>query len=92
MWHWQLQVRAITWHNLTQYCQGPSLLYHAQRGILPMKRSHEVMLSGSYPTTFQQQIKNFNSLNVNVSIPTINTLHGLPSLLHFLSKNLNWKT
>jgi hypothetical protein len=27
----------------------------------------------------------FNSLTVNVSVPTINTLHGMPSLLHLLS-------
>jgi hypothetical protein len=68
--------------HLTQYCQGPSLLFHAQRGILPTKCSHEAVLSGLCPTTFQQQIRNFNSLMVNVSVPTINTLHGMPSLLH----------
>jgi hypothetical protein len=68
--------------HLTGYCQGPSLLCHAQRGILPMKRSHDQMISGSCPTTFQQQVRNFNLLRVNVSVPTMNTLHGMPSLLH----------
>ncbi len=48
--------------NLTQYCQGLSLLCHAQRKILPTKCSHDQMLSGSCPTTFQQNIRNFNSL------------------------------
>ncbi len=43
------------------------------------------MLSGSCPTTFQQQIKNINSLRVNDSVPTMNSLHGMPSLLHLLS-------
>jgi hypothetical protein len=28
-------------------------------------RSHELMLSGSYPSTYQQQIRNFNSLMVD---------------------------
>jgi hypothetical protein len=35
------------------------------------------MLSGYCLTTYQQQIKNFNSLAVNVSVPTVNTLHGV---------------
>ncbi len=43
------------------------------------------MLSGSCPSTYQQQIRNFNLLTVNVSVPTINTLHGMPSLLHLSS-------
>jgi hypothetical protein len=47
--------------------------------------SHELMLSGSCPITYQQQIRNFNLLTVNVSVPTINTLHGMPSLLHLSS-------
>ncbi len=71
--------------HLTRYCMGPSLLFHAQRGILSKKRSHEFMLSGSCPSTYQQQIRNFNSLPVNVSVLTINTLHGMPSLLHLSS-------
>jgi hypothetical protein len=34
---------------------------------------------------FQQKNTNFNSLRVNVSVPTMNTLHGMPSLLHLSS-------
>jgi hypothetical protein len=63
----------------------PSLLFHAQRGTLAKKRSCELMLLGSCPSTYQQQIRNFNSLMVDVSVPTINTLHGMPSLLHLSS-------
>jgi hypothetical protein len=69
----------------TRYCMGPSLLFHAQRGTLAKKRSHELMLSGSCPSTYQQQIRNFNSLMVDASVPTINTFHGMPSLLHLSS-------
>jgi len=73
--------------HLTRYCSSPSLLFHAQRGTLAKKRSHELMLSGSCPSTYQQQIENFNSLmvDVSVSVPMINTLHGMPSLSHLSS-------
>ena len=73
--------RSLSMH-LTRYCSGPSLLFHAQRGTLAKKRSHELMLLGSCPSTYQQKIRNFNSLMVNVSVPTINTLHGMSSLSH----------
>jgi hypothetical protein len=76
--------RSLSMH-LTGYCSGPSLLFHAQRGTLAKKRSHELMLSGSYPSSYQQQIRNYNSLMVNVSVPTIYTLHGMPSLSHLSS-------
>jgi hypothetical protein len=49
------------------------------------------MLSGSCPTTFKQQIKNFNLLRVNVSVPMMNTLHGMPSLLHLSSTQFELK-
>jgi hypothetical protein len=76
--------RSLSMH-LTRYCRGPSLLFHAQRGTLVKKRRHELMLSGSCPITYQQQIRNFNSLMVDVSVPTINTLLCMPSLLHLSS-------
>jgi hypothetical protein len=71
--------------RLSRYCICPSLLFHAQKGTLAKKCSHELMLTGSCPSTYRQQIRNFNSLTVKVSVPTINTLHGMPSLLHLLS-------
>jgi hypothetical protein len=71
--------------HLTRYCMGPSLLFHVQRGILARKCSHELVLSESCPSTYQQQIMNFNSLTVDVSVPTIYTMHDMPSLLHLSS-------
>ncbi len=71
--------------HLIRYCSGPSLLSHAQKDTLAKKRSHELMLSGSCPSTYQQQIMSFNSLMVNVSVPTINTLHGMLPLSHLSS-------
>jgi hypothetical protein len=44
-----------------------------------------LMLSGSCPSTYQQQIRNFNSLMVNVSVPRINTLHDMSFLSHLSS-------
>ncbi len=76
--------RSLSMH-LSRYCMGSSLLFHSQRGTLAKKCSHESILSGSCPSTYQQQIRNFNSLAVNVSVPTKNTLHGMPSMLHLSS-------
>jgi hypothetical protein len=73
--------RSLSMH-LTRYCRGASLLFHEQRGTLAKRSSHELMLSGSCLSTYQQQIMNFNSLTTNVSVPMINTLHGMLSLLH----------
>jgi hypothetical protein len=64
---------------------GPSLLFHSQRGTLAKKHSHELMLSGSFPSTYQQQIRNFIFLMAKASVPAINTLHCMPSLLHLSS-------
>jgi hypothetical protein len=71
--------------HLSRYCMGLSLLLRAQRGTLTKKRSHELMLSGSCPSTYQQQIRNFNSLTVDVYVPMINTFHGMQFLVHLSS-------
>ncbi len=55
--------------HLTRYCMGPSVLFHAQKGTFAKKHSHELMLSGSCPSTYQQQIRNLNSLVVNWLYP-----------------------
>jgi hypothetical protein len=77
--------RSLSMH-LTRYCRGPSLLFHAQRGTLAKKCSHELMLSGSCPSTYQQQIRNFNSLMVDDSVPMINTLLGAALEIFLLEK------
>jgi hypothetical protein len=43
------------------------------------------MMNDTMSTTFQQQIRNFNSLSFDVSVPLTNTLHGMQSLLHLSS-------
>jgi hypothetical protein len=58
------------------------LLFHAQPSLLQSKRSHDQMRTESSKTTFQQQIRTFNSLTTDVSLPTRNPLQSLPSLQH----------
>ena len=55
------------------------------KGLLPSKRSTEQMRSESSRTTFQQQIRMFDSLASDVSFPTRNPLHSMPSLVHLSS-------
>ncbi len=71
--------RSLTMH-LTQYCRGPTLLGHASTSVLQSKCSYQQMMNDT--TSFQQQMRNFNSFSFDVSVPLTNTLHGMPSLLH----------
>ena len=43
------------------------------------------MMNDTMSTSFQQQMRNFNSFSFDVSVPLTNTLHGMPSLLHLSS-------
>ena len=43
------------------------------------------MMNDTMSTTFQQQMRNFNSFSFDVSVPLTNTIHGMPSLLHLSS-------
>ena len=73
--------RSFSMH-LARFCRGPTLLCHAQPGLLQSKRSYDQMHSRSSCTTFQQQMRAFNSMTSDVSLPTQNPLHSLPSLNH----------
>jgi hypothetical protein len=75
------QGRSLSMH-LTQFCSWPMLLCHAQPSILQSKRSNDQMRNISSKTTFQQQIRTFNSLTTDVSLLTRNPLQSLPSLQH----------
>ena len=76
--------RSLSMH-LTRFCSGPMLLCHAQPSLLQSKRSHDQMHTESPKTTFQQQIRLFNSLTTDVSLPTRNPLQSIPSLQHLSS-------
>jgi hypothetical protein len=79
-----MEGRSLSMH-LTQNCRGPTLLGHASTSVLQSKHSHEQMMNDTMSTTFQQQMRNFNSLSFDVSVPLTNTLHGMPSLIHLSS-------
>jgi hypothetical protein len=76
-----MEGRSLTMH-LTQYYRGPTHLGHASTSVLQSKRSYKQMINDTMSTSFQQQMRNFNSLSFDVSVPLTNTLHGMPSLLH----------
>ncbi len=67
------------------YCRGPTLLGHASTSVLQSKRSYEQIMNDIMPTSFQQQMRNFNSFSFDVSVSLTNTLHGMPSPLHLSS-------
>ena len=71
--------------HLSRYCSGPTLLCNTLTGLLPSKRSMEQMRSESSRTTFQQQIRMFDSLTNDVLFPIRNPLHSMPSLAHLSS-------
>jgi hypothetical protein len=82
-----MEGRLLTMH-LTQYYRGPTLLGHASTSVLQSKCSYEQMMNDTISTTFQQQMRNFNSFSVDVSVPLTNTLHGMPFLLHLSSTEI----
>ncbi len=79
-----MEGRSLTMH-LTQYCRGPTLLGHASTNVLQSKRSYEQIMNDTMSTSFQQQMRNFNSFSFDASVHLTNTLHGMPSLLHLSS-------
>ncbi len=70
--------------HLLQFCSGPTLLCNTLTSLLPSKRSMEQMRSESSRTTFQQQIRMFDSLTNDVLFPIRHPLHSMPSLVHLL--------
>jgi hypothetical protein len=79
-----MEGRSLTMH-LTQYCRGPTLLSYTSTSVLQSKCRYEQMMNDTMSTSFQQQMRNFNSFSFDVSVPLTNTLHGMPSLVHLSS-------
>jgi hypothetical protein len=61
------------------------LLCHTQPSLLQSKHSNDQMRTKSSKTMFQQQIRLFNSLTTDVSLPTRNPLQSIPALQHLSS-------
>jgi hypothetical protein len=71
--------------NLSQYCTGPIFLSNALTTGTSISRSYDGRHPLSMVTTFHQQVRHFNALEVNITLPTINTLHVMPSMSHLSS-------
>ena len=52
-------------------------------------RSHDGQYPLSMATTSYQQARHFNAPEVNIVLPTINTLHAMPFMSHLLSTQTN---
>jgi hypothetical protein len=73
--------------HLAQFYSGPTLLCHAQPGLLQSKCSYEQMLSKSSCTSFQQQIRAFNLM----TCPSSYYLTSLLTIMKCLCRML-WGT
>ena len=71
--------------HLAWYCTGPTFLSNALTTGTSTSRSHDGRHPLSMATTSPQQARHFNALEVNTTLPTINTLYAMPSMSHLSS-------
>jgi hypothetical protein len=72
----------------TQYCTGPTLPSDTFSTSTSTSRIHDGQHPLSMATTSLQQARHFNAPEVNIALPTINTLHAMPSMSQLSSTNL----
>jgi hypothetical protein len=75
--------------HLTQYCTGPTLPSVAFSTGTSTSCIHDVQHPLSMATTSLQQARHFNAPEVNIVLPTINTLHAMPSMSQLSSTHTN---
>ncbi len=76
--------RSLSIH-LAWYCTGPTFLSNALTTGTSTSRSHDGWHPLSMATTSHQQARHCNAPEVNITLPTINTLHVMPSMSHLSS-------
>ena len=76
--------RSLSIH-LARYCTGPTFLSNALTTGTATSRSHDGRHPLSMATTSHQQARHFNAPEVNITLPTINTLHTMPSMSNLSS-------
>jgi len=71
--------------QLARYCTGPTFLSNTLTNgtSISCTIDEQHLLSGA--TTSHQQARCFNAPEVNVTVPTLNTLHAMPSMSHLSS-------
>ena len=74
--------RSLTVH-LARYCTRPTYLSNALTTITPTsRRSYDERHPLSAANTAIQQARHFNAPEIDVAVPTMNTLQAMPSLAH----------
>jgi hypothetical protein len=73
--------RSLSTH-LNEHCTGPPFLSNALTTGTSTSRTIDGRHPLSLATTSHQQVKCFNAPEANVTVPTINTLHAMPSMSH----------
>jgi hypothetical protein len=76
--------RSLSIH-LARYCTGPTFLSNTLTNGKSTQRSHGGRHLLSMATTSHQRARHFNAPEVNIALPTINTLHTMPSMSHLSS-------
>ena len=71
--------------HLAQYCTGPTFLSNTLTTGTSTSHSHDGRHPLSMATTSHQQATHFNIPEVNIALPTINTLNAMPSISHLSS-------
>jgi hypothetical protein len=80
--------KSLTIH-LTQYCTGPTLPSSAFTTGTLTSCIHDGQHPLSMATTSLQQARHFNAPEVNIALPTINTLYAMPSKRQLSSTHTN---
>jgi hypothetical protein len=80
--------KSLTIH-LTQYYTGPTLPSNAFTTGTLTSRIHDGRHPLSMATTSLQQARHVNAPEVNIALPTINTLYAMPSISQLSSTHTN---
>jgi len=80
-----LQNRCSLSIHLAQYCTGPTCLSNTLTTGKSTPHSHDGRHLLSMANTSHQQARHFNAPEVNIALPTINTLYTMPSMSHLSS-------
>jgi hypothetical protein len=80
--------RSLSIH-LARYCTGPTLPSNAFTTSTLTSRIPEGQHPLSMATTALQQARHFNAPEVNIALPTINTLYAMPSISQLSSTPTN---
>jgi len=75
--------------HLAWYYTGPTFLSNALTTGMSTSHSHDGRNPLSMATTSHQQARHFNAQEVNIALPTINTLHTMLSMSHLSSTQTN---